>query len=312
MPLEEVLGQAHVRAEAIQLRRATCLPRLYQVFLRSFGVALPQSNPAEHHVAVVYRVAIVPVMGKLRRSIEQVPCIPPCFVNLAKLEGRLGRDRENVEGRSARRCQLGNRLRVSPLPRERRTSRGHVLYYPEEARRAQQWVEADGAGLRLAASPVFGGHESMNWARQTAALTYALVATIAVFGESFSMPPTAARSPTPKTRPCEAGALEGFGADPVRPASRVNEPKKVHHVNAKYPELPRGTVGSGVWVGEALIGPDGRVRKVAVLQDLKFEPAFPQFSAAISDAILQWRYTPTFVAGRAVPVCMTVSVSIHW
>jgi hypothetical protein len=67
-----------------------------------------------------------------------------------------------------------------------------------------------------------------------------------------------------------------------------------------------------VWVGEALIGPDGRVRKVSVLRDLKFEPAFPQFSNAITDAIREWRFAPTTVAGNAVPVCMTVSVNIHW
>ena len=67
-----------------------------------------------------------------------------------------------------------------------------------------------------------------------------------------------------------------------------------------------------MWLGEALIDPEGRVRKVSVLRDLKFEPPFPAVSVAISEAILQWKYTPTIIDGNPVPVCMTVSVNIHW
>jgi len=41
-------------------------------------------------------------------------------------------------------------------------------------------------------------------------------------------------------------------------------------------------------------------------------PPFPPSSAAISDAILQWRHAPTLLDGKAVPVCMAVTVNIHW
>jgi len=119
-------------------------------------------------------------------------------------------------------------------------------------------------------------------------------------------------TPPVPTGVCDAMSKDLFGSAATRPIGKVKPPKKVHDARPKYPEVPAGTVGSGNWVGEAVIGPDGRVRGVSVLHDLKFTPPFPAFSKAISDAILQWRYTPTRVDGKAVPVCMTISVEIYW
>jgi hypothetical protein len=117
---------------------------------------------------------------------------------------------------------------------------------------------------------------------------------------------------TPDAEGCEALSRKLFGAPPASLAGPVKAPKRTRYVKPEYPEVPTGTVGSGIWLGEALIGPDGHVRTVSVLRDLKFTPSFPAFSKAISDAILQWRYAPTTVDGKAVPVCMTISVNIHW
>ena len=105
---------------------------------------------------------------------------------------------------------------------------------------------------------------------------------------------------------------ELLGTLPSRPPGKVKPPRKVKNVKPRYPEVPSGTVGSGNWLGEAVIGPDGRVRGVSVLHDVEFTPPFPAFSMAISDAIQQWRYTPTVVDGKAVPVCLTISVEIYW
>ena len=121
--------------------------------------------------------------------------------------------------------------------------------------------------------------------------------------------PSAAR---PEVRTCDAVSHELFGAPPTRLADPVREPKRLHYAKPEYPEVPAGTVGSGIWIGEALIGPDGVVRKVWVLRDLKFTPPFPPFSKAIADSILKWRYAPTSIDGKRVPVCMTVTVHIHW
>jgi len=111
---------------------------------------------------------------------------------------------------------------------------------------------------------------------------------------------------------CDVVSRQLFGVPATRLSPPVKEPKRLRYVKADYPEVPAGTVGTGVWVGEALIGPDGLVRSVSVLRDLKFTPPFPEFSKAISKSILNWRYAPTMVDGKAVPVCMTVSVNIHW
>jgi outer membrane biosynthesis protein TonB len=122
------------------------------------------------------------------------------------------------------------------------------------------------------------------------------------------------KPPTPAVTAgvCETLSKELFGRPATRPTGKIRQPKKLHDVSPKYPEIPAGTVGRGNWVGEAVIGPDGRVRGVSVLRDLKFTPPFPAFSQAIQDAIRQWRYTPTLVDGNPVPVCMTISVEIYW
>jgi len=142
-------------------------------------------------------------------------------------------------------------------------------------------------------------------------------ATVILAAALFSRPAPADDLPqTPTTSPkadvCNAAAWEFLGEAAIRPAGRVKEPKRLHYVKPTYPDLPPGTRGRGVWFGKALIGPGGDVRKVFVLRDLRFDPPFPEFSRAISEAILRWRYAPTLLDGRAVPVCMGVSVTIHW
>jgi hypothetical protein len=67
-----------------------------------------------------------------------------------------------------------------------------------------------------------------------------------------------------------------------------------------------------MWLGEALVDKTGTVREVWTIRPLRFEPAWPEFAAAIPAAIRQWSYEPALVDGVPVPVCVTVSVLIHW
>ncbi len=67
----------------------------------------------------------------------------------------------------------------------------------------------------------------------------------------------------------------------------------IRDVRPRYPELPPKTVGSGIWLGEALIDPAGRVAKVWPIREPKLTPPFPPFNAAITDAI---RLTPPGLA----------------
>jgi len=52
-----------------------------------------------------------------------------------------------------------------------------------------------------------------------------------------------------------------------------------------------------------IIGPDGRVDRVAVLRSI------PQLDYAAIDAVKQWEFTPTMLNGTPVPVIMTVTVN---
>jgi TonB family protein len=54
---------------------------------------------------------------------------------------------------------------------------------------------------------------------------------------------------------------------------------------------------------EVTIDADGVVKHVRVLRSI------PMLDAAALEAVRQWRYEPTTIDGKAVPVVMTVSVT---
>src|SRR5690349_15590694 len=99
------------------------------------------------------------------------------------------------------------------------------------------------------------------------------------------------------------------GAQRVVVGGRVRAPQRVKHV---APVLPQGISGSGMWVGEALIGTSGKVEKTWTLRRPKVLPDSDVLDQAIERALMQWEYTPTSVDGRAVQVCMVVTMNIHW
>ena len=93
-----------------------------------------------------------------------------------------------------------------------------------------------------------------------------------------------------------------------RPALR-----KLREVPLEFPTRQgSSTARSTIWLGDALIDQQGRVRAVWTLRPLRFEPAWPEFDDAIAAGIRQWTYEPSVVDGQASPVCVTVSVSINW
>jgi protein TonB len=88
-------------------------------------------------------------------------------------------------------------------------------------------------------------------------------------------------------------------------AALVKPPVKVHDVSPVYPELAiRGRVEGHVVI-EAVIGPAGDVQEARVLQG---KPLLTETALA---AVRQWRYTPTLVSGRPVPVVMMVTVTFR-
>jgi TonB family protein len=99
------------------------------------------------------------------------------------------------------------------------------------------------------------------------------------------------------------GAPEGQG--PARVGGTIQSPKRVKHVAPEYPGDARKAGLQGVVVLECTVDTAGRVTKVEFLKGpipLR-EPA--------ATAVKKWRYSPTLLDGRAVPVIMTVTVTFQ-
>jgi hypothetical protein len=90
-------------------------------------------------------------------------------------------------------------------------------------------------------------------------------------------------------------------------------PRKLRSVEPDYPTRP-GTskVVSSIWIGEALVDSEGKVRDVWTIRPLRFEPPWPEFEGAVVASIRQTVYEPAVLDGKAVPVCVTISVLNHF
>jgi protein TonB len=92
-------------------------------------------------------------------------------------------------------------------------------------------------------------------------------------------------------------------AGPVRPGGDIQQPRKTRHVTPVYPPLALAARVEGVVTLDAVIAIDGSVQEVRVLAS-----ASPLLNDAASEAVRQWRFTPTTLNGIAVPVILTVRV----
>jgi protein TonB len=90
---------------------------------------------------------------------------------------------------------------------------------------------------------------------------------------------------------------------PVRMGSGIRSPVKTVDAAPAYPAIARSAHVQGVVILEAVLDAGGRVSDVRVLRSI------PLLDQAAIDAVRQWRYTPTLLNGRAVPVIITVTVN---
>jgi TonB family protein len=113
-----------------------------------------------------------------------------------------------------------------------------------------------------------------------------------------------------QARACgDEGSAPGLrDEDPVpQPVgAEIREPRKVQNVPPFYPEDAKHTKLQGVVILEALIDASGCIAALEVLKGVA-----PSLDAAALIAVSQWRYTPTLLAGRPVPVIMTVTVNFR-
>lgn len=97
-----------------------------------------------------------------------------------------------------------------------------------------------------------------------------------------------------------AGAL---AQAPVRIGGQNKAPDRVRYVAPVYPEEAKAARVSGVVIIEATVSAEGDVADAKVLRSIAL------FDQAALDAVKQWKYTPTLLNGKPVPVIMTVTVA---
>jgi TonB family protein len=99
------------------------------------------------------------------------------------------------------------------------------------------------------------------------------------------------------------GGLPPAVSGPVRVGGDIKPPVKIKDAKPVYPPEAQAARIQGVVMIEAIIGVDGRVTGTRLIRSV------PQLDAAALDAVRQWEYTPTTLAGKPVEVIMTVTVN---
>jgi TonB family protein len=89
---------------------------------------------------------------------------------------------------------------------------------------------------------------------------------------------------------------------PVRVGGNIATPRKIADARPVLPPLAQQANVQGAVILEIVIGADGTVSDAKILRSI------PLLDQAALDAVRQWRYEPTWLNGRPVPVIMTVTV----
>jgi TonB family protein len=109
----------------------------------------------------------------------------------------------------------------------------------------------------------------------------------------------AIRNKPPAPPPTAAGAPDADGAyrvgGPIAQARRLG--------NAEYPAEAKAAGVEGVVILEILVNEEGQVSAAKVLRSV------PLLDEAALQAAREWRYAPTLVNGKPVPIKMTVTVN---
>ena len=115
---------------------------------------------------------------------------------------------------------------------------------------------------------------------------------VGVVGVPFFDPGT----PTPEAEAQPEAGPAVAGVD-------VAPPRKTRHVPPLYPPVAAAARIEGTVVLEAIIDHEGNVSNLRVVQSI------PLLDRAALDAVRQWKYEPTRLNSRPVPVVMTVTVT---
>jgi len=94
-------------------------------------------------------------------------------------------------------------------------------------------------------------------------------------------------------------------AEPTRVAASVQEKKLIKKVEPVYPEIAGQVTVRGPVILQVVANERGEVVEVKIVKG-----ANPLVQERVYDAVKQWRYSPTYVDGRAVSVKFRVTVPI--
>jgi TonB family protein len=86
-----------------------------------------------------------------------------------------------------------------------------------------------------------------------------------------------------------------------RIGSEIRAPRKVEDTRAQYPEEARAVGLEGTVIMELWVDDTGRVVRARMLRGI------PMLEESAIAAVMQWRFAPVVVDGRAVPIRMTVT-----
>jgi Ca-activated chloride channel homolog len=93
--------------------------------------------------------------------------------------------------------------------------------------------------------------------------------------------------------------------EPVRIGGNIREAKLIRKVDPVLPELARMARVSGMVLLEVNVDEQGDVSAAHVIR------GHPLLNDAALQAVRQWKYEPTLLSGKPVPVVATVSLSFH-
>ncbi|HKH70665.1 MAG TPA: TonB family protein [Vicinamibacterales bacterium] len=91
--------------------------------------------------------------------------------------------------------------------------------------------------------------------------------------------------------------------DPIPIGGNIRPPTRVVYVAPAYPQFALAARKEGTVILQAVIDETGNVREVKVLRSVQL------LDGAALQAVANWKFTPTLLNGKAVPVVMTVTVA---
>jgi periplasmic protein TonB len=92
---------------------------------------------------------------------------------------------------------------------------------------------------------------------------------------------------------------------PIRTGGALKPPALISRVAPVYPGVAVSARIEGVVILEATVGRDGRVEDVRILRSV------PLLDNAAKDAVLQWRYAPLLLNGKAERFILTVTLTFN-